>query len=122
MSDGIEGHKVFVSDCGGAFIEMVNDEQPIVRMGMPLSDEDAREIADSLLAAAGRPGVIIKREHGGGEIPDYHDPVWLGGSVNRDKLGRRHPHGWTRFVVVRCNNPGCKYEALINAEEIVKHL
>lgn len=62
----------------------------------------------------------IVAEHKGGKIPDYHEPVWLGKSVYRDRLGRRHRHAWTRFAVVQCNNPECQFEALVNAEQIVR--
>lgn len=64
-------------------------------------------------------GVILRRDHKGGDIPDYHEPVWLGHQVWRDTAGRPHPHGRTRFAVVSCNNPGCQYEALVNAEVVV---
>lgn len=63
-------------------------------------------------------GVIVKHDHKGGVIPDYHEVVWLGDSVYRDRIGRRHPHGWTRFAQVRCNNPECQYEALVAADVV----
>lgn len=63
--------------------------------------------------------IVIRSAHGGGEIEDYHEPVWLGRQVFRDSRGRPHQHGRTRFAVVVCNNPGCKYEALVNAEAVV---
>lgn len=65
-------------------------------------------------------GVVIKRDHQGGDIPGYHEPVWLGHIVFRDSAGRPHQHGRTRFASVVCNNPGCKYEALVNAEVVVQ--
>lgn len=49
----VHGYKVFVFRRGGyPHIEMVNDERPLVRMTLPLSPGDAREIAASLTAAA----------------------------------------------------------------------
>jgi hypothetical protein len=64
----------------------------------------------------GRP-VILRADHDDeGDIPDYHAAVWLGDSVIRDRAGRPHRHAGTRFARVICNNPGCGYEALVNAE------
>lgn len=49
----VPGHKVFVYQRGGSpVIEMVNDDRPLVRMALPLTAEDAREIAQWLVAAA----------------------------------------------------------------------
>lgn len=53
---------------------------------------------------------------------DYHQVVWLGESVYRDSIGRRNNHGYHRFAVVKCNNPECLFEALVNAEVIVEQL
>lgn len=67
-------------------------------------------------AQVGRDGVLVLREHEGGDIPDYHEAIWLGDTVVRDARGRSHRHAGTRFAVVICNNPGCKFHVLINAE------
>lgn len=64
------------------------------------------------------PGVLIKHDHEGGEIPDYHENVWLGDSVLLDRIGRKHRNGYTRWAVVICNNPKCKFKALVNAEVV----
>lgn len=71
------------------------------------------------MTAQDQPLTIIRHDHEGGVIPDFHPPVWLGESVLRDRSGRRHPHGMTRFARVICNNPGCKFEALVDAEAVV---
>ena len=62
---------------------------------------------------------IIQKQHKGGEIEDYHEPVWLGWSEQLDTLGRSNNNGWTRWAVVVCNNPGCEFRALVNAEVVV---
>ncbi len=62
----------------------------------------------------------VVRGHKGGTIPDYHEPVWLGGSVQRDSLGRRNVHGYTRWLRIVCNNPDCEFEALINPEAALR--
>lgn len=65
-------------------------------------------------------GFVLRHDHEGGEIPDYHEPIWLGDHVLRDRRGRPHRHGWTRFARVICNNPGCRYEALVSAEAVAR--
>lgn len=70
------------------------------------------------MAGVSSAGVVVRHEHEGGEIPDYHQWVWMGDSVLRDKAGRPHRNGWRHFAVVRCNNPGCLGEVLVDAEEI----
>ena len=62
--------------------------------------------------------VIVRHGHDGGDIPDYHEPVWLGESILRDAYGRPHRNAWRRFARVVCNNPGCPFEALVNAEAV----
>lgn len=62
--------------------------------------------------------MIVRHPHGEGSIPDYHEAVWLGDSVVRDRAGRSHKHAFTRFAVVICNNPGCPFKALVNAEVV----
>lgn len=55
MAEDIEvrGHKVFVfTRDGSPYIEMVNDESPLVRMTLPLLPDDAKEIAQMLSDAA----------------------------------------------------------------------
>lgn len=64
--------------------------------------------------------VIIRHDHGEGKIPDFHEPVWLGESVMRDRSGRPHRFGFTRFARVICNNPGCPFEALVSEGSIVE--
>lgn len=54
-------------------------------------------------------------EHEGGEIPDYHEMVWLGETLTgRDKSGRRHRHGREEFLLMVCNNPGCKGSGIVS--------
>lgn len=64
--------------------------------------------------------IVLRHDHEGGDIPDYHEAVWLGENVVRDRRGRPHRHGYTRFAKVICNNPGCKYLALVNAEAVAR--
>jgi hypothetical protein len=67
--------------------------------------------------------VLVQRHpHNKGEIPDYHEPVWLGDTVHRDRAGRPHPNGRTLFARVICNNPGCEFEVLVNAEVVAAAL
>lgn len=66
------------------------------------------------------PRMVLRHDHGEGDIPDYHEPIWLGDSVLRDRRGRPHRNGQTRWALVRCNNPGCPFEALVNAEIVVR--
>lgn len=75
---------------------------------------------NTLLRAATQPdgGVVVRHPHTGGDILGYHENVWLGEHVLRDRRGRRHRHGWARFARVICNNPGCQFEALVNAETV----
>jgi hypothetical protein len=62
--------------------------------------------------------MVVRRAHSDLDGDTYHEPVWLGESVLRDRLGRRNRHGSTRWVVVVCNNPKCVYEALVNVEAV----
>lgn len=49
----VRGHKVFVFEkAGSPWIEMVNDDRPLVRMTLQLLPDEARDIARALTDAA----------------------------------------------------------------------
>lgn len=49
---------------------------------------------------------------------DWHQWVHIGEIENRDRIGRRNPNGWTRWMVVQCNNTECPGRALVRSTDI----
>lgn len=56
------------------------------------------------------------------EVPhndeNWHQWICLGEYVMRDTIGRKHPRGHWRWMVVQCNNTECKAQAIFSLGQV----